>query len=253
MPRIEYKCGCEDITAPGQSSVKTSNPANPASKKAPVEAALEAAKKAVDAAIVATGSTNGTEPIVALTDIKTLTDSIEDQSIGLVKMINDLVDAVTTLGDNAIILLLNDVKEAIELNVFIGPGVSIITDFNVLKKTNNIENLKSLFNSLEKLKKALEAFDAPLKAMAGGKRKHTRRKHCKHGKNIMHCPYCKHSTKHCTKHRSKHSNKSKKGKKRSKRTRKVDRIARSLERSLERSLNESHNSKKSRRSRRKSK
>jgi len=274
MPRIEYKCGCEDITAPsGQSSVKTSNPASsvlssqptvvpavvpPAppgpSKKAPVEAALKAANEAVNKAIAATGgvpSNSSTTPISLALEPKTilndnliLINSIEDKNTGLVKMTNDLVDAVTKLGDNDIIVLLNHVKEAIDLDPFESLGMSITTDLDYLKKNNTLENLKSLFGTLEKLKKELEAFNTPLSKVSGGKRKHTRRKHCKHGKNIMHCPYCKHR---------KHSNKSKKGKKRSRRTRKLDRIARSLERSLEHSLNKSSRSKKSKRSRRKSK
>jgi len=174
----------------------------PAPKNDEATKALTAAKDAVTAAIDAAGKTGGTP--AELTD-----------ATAAVALIGPLVTTLNAKLDQLTI----DHKEV----------DTALTGVEAIKAA-----VAGEYNPpLTALKNALDAITIPVSA--GGKRKHTRRKHCKHGKNIMHCPYCKKQTRN-----------------RKRRTRKSDSIARSLERSLNES-SRSKKSKKSRRSRRKSK
>ena len=242
---ITYTCGCDKgVAASNPATVSNPGTLSQSPLKEAVESKLAIATASLLDAIMATGgkvgngTTKGAVPTVALKDITELNKHIQEPAGNVPKNNMELILAINASNNQ-------NVKDL---------GANIATIMATIKTKleeyttdlTKIQNLVDLFNLLEDLRILLEQVGKEASTIKGGKRKHTRRKHCRHGKNIMHCPYCKHSTK------GKHCNKSKKGKKR-RRTRKVDRIARSLERSLEHSLNGSSRSKKVRRSRIKSK
>ena len=209
--KVDYACSCKLDKAGNKPSAATPN-------REEAKAALDALTQPVTDAITASGKTGNP------TDLQEATTAAN----AITPLVTTLITALGKAGVD---------KTVVEQKMAAVKGV---IDKPATAAADYTQPLTELQAELTKLGPIIE------KVVSGGKRKHTRRKHCSHGKNIMHCPYCKHGTK------GKHCNKSKKGKKR-RRTRKLDRIARSLERSLESSLNESHNSKKSKRSRRKSK